>query len=210
MAKAKTVTLNLAALSAIVIGMNSEQGFVYASKADYEPLVAAGLVEVNAEFKNEAGDLAARATEAGVAKYNELTANTEHTPEVYTEDDTTDQVADVPKSKPLFTIVDNVPVPEVRSRGGNKPSLYPFDALTIGQSFFVAGKTAKQIASTVTGANERYSHVDPSGATRPKRGGEGTVPVRIQDRKFIYKNVDGAGWGKTGVSGVAIWRVDVV
>lgn len=50
-----------------------------------------------------------------------------------------------------------VPMPETagkRGRGSN--SLYPFDTLAVGESFGVQNKTAKNLASIVSGANKRF------------------------------------------------------
>lgn len=95
-------------------------------------------------------------------------------------------------------VIENVAMPE--KKRASKPSIYPFDALEIGQSFFVAGKTAKDMASTVGSANKRWSENDPSGEHKKNRKGE-MVPVRVQTRKFEVVNDT-----KDGVAGARVGR----
>lgn len=89
---------------------------------------------------------------------------------------------------------------------------YPFDQLEVGQSFFVPnsasdkGDAAKTLASTISGANKKYS-VPVEGQTKIMRGK--TVQVREPQRTFEGRRVaDGAQWGAefAGQAGVAVIR----
>lgn len=59
------------------------------------------------------------------------------------------------------------------NRGGLKGSVYPFDRMSVGHSFFVAATTdnaepAKGLASTVSSANRRYAAVYPATVGKDK------------------------------------------
>lgn len=94
-------------------------------------------------------------------------------------------VAPVPTN---FKIAANVPIPEAQRFG--KTAVYPFDALQVGQSFFVAASEkrpnpAKSVASTVNSANKR-----------------------LAPRNFAVRRVDdGAPWGFPGQHGAGVWRL---
>lgn len=113
--------------------------------------------------------------------------------------------------KPMFQIQSNVEVPTATRR--TRTSAFPFDALEIGQSFFVPETEerkdpAKSMASTVNGANERHSEVIEGQTVTNRKGNE--VPARKPLRKFIVRPVaDGAAWGEqyAGVAGAGVWRV---
>jgi len=96
-------------------------------------------------------------------------------------------------------VIEDVALPN-KTRA-SRPSLYPFDALAVGQSFFIAGKTAKEMASTVGSANKRHSKPDPEGGVRVARGGK-EVPKTVQERKF-----DAVNDTKDGIAGVRVGRV---
>ena len=120
---------------------------LYTSPAVHGPLVEAGMVEINPAMTNEAGEIATRATQKGI---DEMNQNTE-----------TGTAAASAKVAASFTIEDNVPMPtgNSRGRGGN---VYPFEALEVGQSFFVPNSedkpnAAKSLASTVSSATARYA-----------------------------------------------------
>lgn len=129
-------------------------GFVYVAEAVAAPLVAAGYVETNAEMKDEAGNIAARSTDAGNAFINSG-SQPAAAPAVSTE------APAASSAKPTFEIEDNVPLPTIK-RGGIGGTTYPFDALNVGQSFHVAASEdkpnpAKSLASTVSSATARYA-----------------------------------------------------
>lgn len=117
----------------------------------------------------------------------------------------------------ITTVSVAVKAPERKTRG-NKVA-YPFDALPIGGSFGIKNKTAKQIASVVSGANKK--------ALVPKRDANGVVfkvnevkgvdgevtrtlsnePVMVRTKKFFALDVD----AKTDPDGatVRVWREEV-
>lgn len=168
-------------MAAIVSATNSGS-FVYTSPEAHASALADGLVEVNPSMSNDAGELATRATEKGIASMN------------------------APAAKPSFAIEDNVPLTPVSGRGRTGET-YPFDLLQVGQSFFVPnpeGKVdkegkpvlaAKSLASTVSSATRRYAEEIP-GETRTNRKGE-TVPALRETRKFVLRAVEG---------GARVWR----
>lgn len=111
--------------------------------------------------------------------------------------------AEAEATKPSFKIEKAVPIPAVTGRGRVGGSIYPFDALEVGDSFFV-DKPAKNLASTVSSANARYSELltnpDGSPQMRANRKNEQVQATR-QTRTFIVRSV------KEGdKSGSRIWR----
>lgn len=175
---------------------------MFVPESVYAPLVEAGLVEINPSMTNEAGEVATRATQAGIESLDNGenvgdNANTEAT-------STTAETGKTQKVKTMFKIEDSIPVPTIsgRGRGGN---VYPFDQLEVGQSFFVANSedkpnAAKSLASTVSSATARYAVADESGATKTTKKGE-VVPVMVETRKFIVRSVE-----ENGVKGARVWR----
>lgn len=103
---------------------------------------------------------------------------------------------------PVFTLEDNVPVPETTSRVVGQPSPYPLAQMGVNQSFFVPvsvadtitdeaerakafKEQARKLANAITGAARRFTE---------KEGNE--------NKKFLVRTVEG---------GVRCWRVaDVV
>lgn len=159
---------------------------LYTSPTVHGPLVEAGMVEINPAVINEAGEIATRATQKGI---DEMTQTTE-----------TGTAAASTKVDASFAIEDNVPMPtgNSRGRGGN---VYPFEALEVGQSFFVPNSedkpnAAKSIASTVSSATSRFAVPSEDGATKTNKKGE-TVPVMVETRKFVVRSVEG---------GARVWR----
>src|SRR6187551_2030191 len=104
--------------------LDETQGFLYTSSVVHIPLIEGGLVEINPEIKNHLGEIATRATEKGVlavSKNQEATAVEVH----------------APASKNGFVLEADIPVPTAK-RGGRGGEVYPFEIMTVGQSFFVA------------------------------------------------------------------------
>lgn len=61
-------------------------------------------------------------------------------------------------SPQITTIRADITIPEKKSKGGRgSRSAYPFDKLEIGQSFGVANKTKKQLASIISNQNKRFA-----------------------------------------------------
>lgn len=92
-----------------------------------------------------------------------------------------------------FVIEDNIPLPPI-TRKSAKANLYPFDALAVGQSFFVP-ETVKKMASQANSAMKRYS-VAVEGEVRTKRNGDkvqAMQKVRVFEVRVAQKDgVDGA------------------
>lgn len=183
------------------------------SAKESAPFVKVGVVETNDSVKE--GDLiATRISEAGVAFLASLESGVKANEGVDTGNATGDNGATTGQEaqtktesttgKPMFQIEDNVTIPTGAASRGN--SLYPFDALNIGQSFFVA-KTAemenpaKSLASTVAGANKRYAV--ETGEVRVNRKGK-EVPATRQERQFVVRAVT-----EGDKVGARVWRVAV-
>lgn len=185
------------------------------SAKESAPFVKVGVAEINDSIKE--GDLiATRISATGVSylaaleKGDDVKVNENVDTGTATQDNgaTNEQVAQTKPAlttgKPMFQIEDNVSIPTGAASRGN--SLYPFDALAIGQSFFVS-KTeempnpAKSLASTVAGANKRYAV--ETGEVRVNRKGK-EVPATRQERQFVVRAV------KEGDrEGARVWRVAV-
>lgn len=171
---------------------------LYTAVAVHAPLVEAGLVEINPAMVNEAGEIATRATQAGIESLDKGNSNADNTNSQTAETGKTEKV------KTMFKIDDSIPVPTIsgRGRGGN---VYPFDQLEVGQSFFVANSedkpnAAKSLASTVSSATARYAVASEDGATKTNKKGE-VVPVMVETRKFVVRSVE-----ENGVKGARVWR----
>lgn len=163
-------------------------GFVYTDAAFHGPLVEQGLVEINNEM-TEGDKIATRATFKDESQVTEQTNQT---------------AASEVKVKPVFQIVDELPAPVKKPRVGSsnagRDETYPFSQLEVGKGFFVPGKEAKAMASTVASANARYSEViegETRVQTRGKNKGQ-SVPAVRQLRKFICWDGQNVA-GETGV-----------
>lgn len=179
--KKKTATVALIGMAAIIAAtQDAAKGFALVGTDEANKLAADGLVEIapaGAVPNVPEGQVAARATQKGIDSVSTAAAP-----------------AAAPAGKPEFVIEDNVAIPAVSGRGGRIGSVYPFDKLNVGQSFFVP-KAAKNLASTVSSANARYAEVIP-GETRKDRNGK-DVPKTKFTRHFIVRSVEG---------GSRIWR----
>jgi len=173
-------------LAAIVQAMSVNPGYAMVSMAEANTLEAQGLVESNKAIVN--GDtIAVRATQKGI---DSMAKNTNVAPVVA---DATQAV------KVEFTLDSDVAIPSITGRGrASGGSIYPFDRMAVGQSFFVA-KEAKSLASTVSAANNRYA-TDHATETRTNKKGE-TVPKKVLTRQFIVRTVT-----ENGTEGSRIWR----
>ena len=175
---------------------------LFTSAAVHDPLVEAGLVEINPAMVNEAGEIATRATQAGIESLDSGAIVVDNaTAEANSE---TAETGKTEKVKTMFQVENDVPVPAIsgRGRGGN---MYPFDQLAVGQSFFIPNSeskpnAAKSLASTVSSATTRYAVPSADGATKTNKAGE-TVPVMVKTRKFVVRRVE-----EDGVKGARVWR----
>lgn len=143
-----TIALNIAALSAIVAA--GETG-TFAPLAEVKLLAENGFIEINESVTDATGNVAVRATAAGLAKINEGSGA-------------------APASAPVSTgfAISAVPADilsaaaEKRRAGRSGGEKYPFEGLEVGQGFFVAAsekmpEPAKSLASTVSSAVARYA-----------------------------------------------------
>jgi hypothetical protein len=181
--------------------LDATKGFLYTSAAVHTPLAEAGLVEVNPTMANDAGELATRATQKGI---DSVSKNGENQTS-----ETNGETAKTEKVKTMFQLEDNVALPSISGRGrtgrGRTGTTYPFEAMAVGQSFFVANSedkpnAAKSLASTVSSANARYAVPSADGATKTNKRGK-TVPVMVETRKFVVRSVE-----ENGVKGARVWR----
>jgi hypothetical protein len=181
---------------------------LYAPEAAGAALVAAGHAEMHPTATDAQGNRAFRVTEAGIA------ANAAASTDAGSAS-TDAGKAGSGKQTVTFAVAKNVvplpPAPERKTPvGGGREELYPFAGLEVGGSFFVPGKTAKNLASTVSGARARYAEVI-EGQTRKNRAGK-DVPATKLTRDFAVRDVaDGSPWGDEykGKSGAGVWRVAV-
>lgn len=165
---------------------------MFVPESVYAPLVEAGLVEINPAMTNEAGEIATRATQAGIESLdNGATVGNNATSE-------TAEIGTTQKAKTMFKIENSIPVPTISGRGRGGET-YPFEQLEVGQSFFVEGE--KTIApSTISAATSRYAVPAEDGSTKTNKKGE-SVPVMVKTRKFLGRKVE-----ENGVKGVRVWR----
>lgn len=172
-------------------------------------LAEAGLIELNPQMI-EGDKIAARTTDAGLDTYqngDSVEPATEETQPA--EEPATNQGT---KTMTEFAIDNAVPVPAIK-RSGAATSIYPFDNLEVGQSFFVPATEAmpnpgKSLASTVSSASKRYA--TESGTrelTRTNRTTKEketvTVPTYTYERKFMVRSVE-----ENGVKGARVWRIE--
>lgn len=182
----KKATVEVTLQQIVQATLDNAPGYVHAPESEVAELVAQGLVEVNHEIKDSNDNPAVRATQKGI----EQMASKQ-----------TKSATPATENKSAFAIEDGIEMPAVKRSGlGNE--LYPFDALQVGQSFFVPNSedkpnAAKSLASTVSSATARYAQQDPNGATRVNRKGV-EVPVMVNTRKFRVLAVEG---------GARVWRV---
>lgn len=156
---------------ATIVAATLAGNFQYAPETIYAPLVHEGMAEINPEIKNEAGEVATRATQKGIDSMNTENnqANT---------GDTSLNLSQSGEGKPVltnteapavgnisgksgFTLDSGIEMPTIQ-RGGRGGNVYPFDEMEKGQSFFVAATAAKpdpakSLASTVSSATARYA-----------------------------------------------------
>ena len=175
---------------------------LFTPAAVHGPLVEDGLVEINPAMVNEAGEIATRATQAGIESLDSGAivvgnANSEANSAIA-------ETGKTEKVKTMFQIEDSIPVPTISGRGRGV-KVYPFDQLEVGQSFFVANdeskpNAAKSLASTVCSATARYAVPAEDGSTKTNKKGE-VVPVMVKTRKFVVRSAE-----EDGVKGARVWR----
>lgn len=174
------------ALALVITESNGSLGYALIEKPVADELVKAGQAEINPNI-SDGTKVATRATAAVLAAAAAASA-------------ASGAVAPATAAaKPKFEIESGIEVPAISGRGrAIGSSVYPFDQLQVGQSFFVP-KEPRKLGSTVSSANARFSEEVP-GQTRTNRNGK-TVPVTKQTRVFVARAAE-----KDGVSGSRVWR----
>lgn len=202
-----TVTLNKAAaglLAEIVAATASVgNGFVVLNAPATKSLLDAQLIEVNEGVKNDAGEVGARATEAGKA-YTPTAADAG-------QEQGAAGSAPAPAAKPAkrtFSIDTGVTLPP-KEKVSTRAERYPFSQLPIGGSFFVAdadvtsGNAYSTLSSTVATYNLKFS--EETGDFRAhRRDANKQVPVRKPLRHFELRKMD-----DNGVPGARVFRTEV-
>lgn len=219
MAGKKGATLNMGLLAGIAAGT-----VTHISKDDGLPLLKHDpqLIDVNTEMLDAAGNAAVRLTEAGKAMVAEAGKPA--------------PVAAPSNGAAKYAVISNAVLPASKRRGGGggAPTVYPFDTMEVGNSFFVPVSEkhkdpVKTLGSTVSSANMRFA-VD-TGQTktveRTKRGPKNkavldaagnkiretvTVPVYKHTRKFSIRPVKaGQKYGEwvAPADGALIARVEL-
>jgi hypothetical protein len=181
-----------------VILASQAQGFTYISRDNANALLADGYVQINDSMVDGAGNVAVRPTDKLTALVGSVIAEAGVVAAITT-------AASV-ESKPVtnsimkYSIEDNVALPAVK-RIGLKESIYPFNDMNVGQSFFIPAtaehpEPARTLASTVASATRRNAVVDPEGKTRINKKGN-VVPVLVPTKVFTIRAVEG---------GARVWR----
>lgn len=183
----------LETLQLIATAMANAPGYAMMSESSTKAYVKQGLVVVDPLIEDDDCRIATALTNSGYAFIN---SNTEAIP------------ASTPvKGNTMFEIK-SAPIPQtVRKSGAGRKQKYPFDALEVGQYFFVPATEkqpdpAKSLGSVVTSANKRYA--EETGDTKLNRKGE-EVPKLAYTRKFIVRPFNEEVDGEY-VAGAGVWR----
>lgn len=214
-------------LLAQIVAATLAGSFVHTSPAMHVSLVEAGLVEINPEMTNDAGEIATRATPKGIETVNPKDIKAAETNGAVTATNAATLTPGATAIKSAFKLDDAVALPTIK-RGGRGGNVYPFDEMGVNQSFFVAATSdkpdpAKSLASTVSSATARYA-VEVEGETeevevktykldeagkRVKVDGSFVVlstatetrPKMAVTRQFVVRSVE-----ESGVKGARVWR----
>lgn len=186
----------LETMAQIAEAMKAEPFYLFLSASASKPLVKKGFAEVNEEIQNEDFQFATRLTEAGMANLN---SNNQEAP----------KASPAVKVNPMTAFeIKSAPIPVAKRKGGaGRPKKYPFEALEVGQYFFVPATEkrpdpAKSLGSVVTSANRSFAV--ETGETKANKKGE-TVPVLAYTRKFVVRVYNETIDGEI-VPGAGVWR----
>ena len=177
-------------MAAIVAATNAGS-FVYVAEKDAAKEVKAGLVEINTDMKDANGNVAARATAAGIASVNGSASE---------------------PGAAKFAIVTG-PALEKPKRGAGRGNLYPFDQLPAPDAngntakFFVPATEKspepwKSLSSTVSAASRSFAKITGTKPGKNKNGEEIQRNIYEFDRKFAL--IEGE---QNGVKGAWVERV---
>ena len=202
-----------------------EGSFAYTSESVHEKLIEHGFVEINPEIKDETGDIATRATQAGIDYASEvlnlgglpLESEGESASQVGLIGERADALAKetadhIAKTKASVVIEKGVPLPSKGCAFVQRRQAFPFDELEVEDSFFIKATESKpepwkSYASTVSNATRSFAVPDSSGEMVVNRKGQ-KVPKLVQTRKFVIRAVEETD-AETGevVIGARVWRV---
>lgn len=170
--------------------LDASVGYTFCSDEIAAWLVKNEYIEQNEAIKNVSGHLATRATEKGI----QLVESQKPKEEVKVSEETVE-----------YVIEDVALAPTKRGTGLiPRVSKYPFEKLEVGQSFFIAGKELKSVASTVNNAQKKYATVEKNedGTDKTKTGKSGkVVKCYVYTRKFGVRSDE-----VNGVAGVRVGR----
>lgn len=231
--------INLQHLTHIVTATTGPAGFCFTPAEVNGPLVAAGLVDIKADVVDANGHIATKANAAGieyVAKaagpFGGVAAaavSGAWTPEVQqaapaapaaTQHNTAMAVpATRTMTKPPeggFKVVVGIAPPPLVREFGTRQSVYPFDSMVVGGSFFVAAteqrpKPAKSLASTVNSATARFAvedGVDGDGNPKFKKTRKFSLRAVAADTTWPDGSTGGAPWGFPGQAGAMVSRIE--
>ena len=168
-----------------VANATAANSFHYVTAAEGRPLAEAGLITVNVDNRdpNDNAKVAATVTEAGVAKLN--AGN--HTPAMSTFAIQKGGI-ELPKTERGF---------KKGQGGGGRAAKYDFEAMDVGDFFFVAnsavskGDAVKTLGSAAGSANQRFAKLTGEKETvlRAKRGPDHKA-VKGPDGKNIMETVE--------------------
>ena len=169
-----------------IVAATTAGSYVFADPFEVGYLIELGLVECNETIKNPANEeeMATRATPAGIEYVMTEVTKQPAQAAIKVEEPKPER-----KSKMSF-VIENIPVVAGKRGGGTRTAKYPFEALEVGQSFFVA--TDKSIAAALTNAMKKYdvADLDEAGVqktkviTVPKTGEKRTVNATKHVRVF--------------------------
>lgn len=204
-----------------IVAATQEGSFAYTSEGVHEKLIEHGFVEINPEIKDETGDIATRATQAGIDYASEVLnmggLPLESASQVGLIGERADALAKevvehIAKAKSSIVIEKGVPVPSKGYAFVQRRQAFPFDELEVEDSFFIKSTESKpepwkSYASTVSNATRSFAVPDSSGETIVNRKGQ-KVPKLVQTRKFVIRAVEETD-AETGevVVGARVWRV---
>lgn len=208
-----------------IVAATQEGSFAYTSEGVHEKLIEHGFVEINPEIKDETGDIATRATQAGIDYASEvlnmgglpLESEGESASQVGLIGERADALAKevvehIAKTKASVVIEKGVPVPSKGRAYAQRRQAFPFDELEVEDSFFIKATESKpepwkSYASTVSNSTRSFAVPDSSGEMVVNRKGQ-KVPKLVQTRKFVIRAVEETD-AETGevVIGARVWRV---
>lgn len=209
----KKNALDMAKLGSIA-AENAKGSYPYMSQAEYEPYVAAGVLEINNDPSTWSdGKPPVRVNDKGLELLN--------APQMQPQTQQTNA-----GSVSAFTLENDIAVPEIVRFGGGrkaKESIYPFETMQPGQSFFVPPTADKpkpwqSMASNVSSFNRKYA-VEKGTFHTEKRtqydadgnpvldanGKKVKVDTQVPDLEYT-RRYEVRRWEQNGIKGARVWR----